>query len=242
MAAREPGGRIHILDGGARPVDRSKGKASVVGIGVTGRQLASRNAYARDSDGISHRDVGPRGIHRHRHEIASFADRRDARRLTRQGRCGYWAKSGCEWRLSCRVKRGNTVDPARNTTRTGDIHSRIIGKNGGMRGHNAEVGRARIGSGSFRDDRVSRNVNLQGSARVVRRVGADGKDSVEICRNGRGLHRTPGNSVLRAGNDHGTVDLATRHHQQGGNHHGRQSAHTSKTHQHPKGKVLVTRF
>jgi hypothetical protein len=63
-----------------------------------------------------------------------------------------------------------------------------------------------------------------------------------ICRNGRGLHRTPGNPVLRAGNDYGTIDLATRHHQQGGKHHGRQSAHTSKTHQHPKGKVLVTRF
>src|SRR5208282_6019349 len=110
-----------------------------------------------------------------------------------------------------------------------------------MRGYIAEIWRTGVGGGSFRDDGVSRNVNLQGSARVVRRVGTNGKDSVEICRDGRRLDRTPGNSVLRARNDHGTVDLATRDHQQRGKHQGRQSAHTSKTHQHPKGKVLVTR-
>ncbi len=70
---------------------------------------------------------------------------------------------------------------------------------------------------------------------VIRHVSADGKDRVEIGGSRRRI--APGSQELPCGtrNDHRTVDLAARHPQQGGKHHGRQSAHTSKTHRHPKG-------
>ena len=62
--------------------------------------------------------------------------------------------------------------------------------------HIAEVGRSWIRGGGFPDDGVSRDVNLQSSPGVVRRVSADGEDSVEICGSRRVLHRAARNSLL----------------------------------------------
>src|SRR6266851_7054021 len=116
----------------------------------------------------------------------------------------------------------------------------MVGKNGGMRRIPAAIRLVWAGDGGFSNDGVSRYVNLHCLARGAGNVGTNSKESVESTGRWRCLHRAPGNSTAcRAGNDHGTIDLAARQAQQGGNHHGRQSAHASKTHRHPKRKVWL---
>ena len=226
------GDGVDILDGGS--AHEGNGKTAVITGGVerdgTGGRVLARNHDAGDHDRIAYQGIDERRTECHGDQRSSFADVHDGGGLSGadvgQSIDGWQTEAGGDGTIAGRAEGCDEVGLAGvEAAGAGDKHARIVRQNRGMGGIDAHV--------SFADVGVTGNIDLQRRAGVIGCIGAERKYLVEIRR----IRRSGAD-----GNDHRTIDLATGKFEQRGHCNGGHPAHTSETHRHPEGEVLVCMY
>jgi hypothetical protein len=137
--------------------------------------------------------------------------------------------------LKHRAERSNRIHSARENTGCGRHKNfGIVRQNYAMCRIKAGIRRSAGRCRSFSNYRIAGDVNLQSSAGIIRRIHGNAEYRMKVTGMGIRFHRASRHSARGARNHDRTVNLAASRPQHHGNHHGRQTAHTSNTHRHPE--------